>query len=217
MKVSATALIVGATMAITSTMAIAETTKSDNNRGVVSTKVVTKQKTHGIKPAKVSSRKVSRKKVTRKKVLRKNVNRKRSSTRATTSRSARRGKYLPMARRLKPAGLPISLVDAVITMESGYNPSARGRHGEIGLMQVKPATARMVRSLTGVKAGSLTVPSNNLRVGMAYLNWCYKRAKLNVAATIGCYNAGPGNMWKWQKFAVTRKYVRFVRNRISSN
>ena len=100
-------------------------------------------------------------------------------------------------------------------MESGYNAAARGRHGEIGLMQVKPATAQMVRSLTGVKGGSLSVPANNLRIGMAYLNWCYRRAKANIGATIGCYNAGPGNMWKWQKFAVTRKYVRYVRSRVN--
>lgn len=147
----------------------------------------------------------------------KKISRKKRTKRPSIKRSGRRTKYLALAKRLKPAGLPISLVDAVITMESGYNPGARGRHGEIGLMQVKPATARMVRSLTGVRAGALSVPANNLRIGMAYLNWCYRRAKSSIPATIGCYNAGPGNMWKWQKFAVTRKYVRFVRNRVASN
>ncbi len=136
---------------------------------------------------------------------------------ASKARSARRGKYLAMARSMKPRGLPISLVDAVISMESGYRPNARGRAGEIGLMQIKPATARMVRSLTGVRGGSLSNPRTNLRIGMAYLNWCRRKAKGNVSATIGCYNAGPGNMWKWQKFAVTRKYVRYVRDRMRGN
>lgn len=197
MKVSATALIMGAAMTIASTAAMAETTGADNEqsgRGVKTTS------THQAKLAPASRNKTTRA---------------RSTGKVSTKRSVRRAKYLPMAKSLKPAGLPIALVDAVITMESGYNPSARGRHGEIGLMQVKPATARMVRSLTGVRAGSLSVPVNNLRVGMAYLNWCYKRAKRTVPATIGCYNAGPGNMWKWQKFAVTRKYVSFVRKRVN--
>ncbi len=139
------------------------------------------------------------------------------TAKSTGKRSARRGKYLAMARQLKPSGLPIAMVDAVITMESGYRPNARGRHGEIGLMQIKPATARMVRSLTGVRGGSLSNPSTNLRIGMAYLNWCRGKAKGNVAATIGCYNAGPGNMWKWKKFAVTRKYVRHVHRHMASN
>ena len=133
------------------------------------------------------------------------------------ARQVRRSKYLALARRHKPAGLPIRLVDAVISMESGYRPNARGSSGEIGLMQIKPATARMVRSLTGVRGGSLSNPTTNLRVGMAYLHWCHKKAKGNVSATIGCYNAGPGNMWRWKKFAVTRKYVRYVRRRMASN
>lgn len=204
MKRSMIALVLGAAMAVASMSAIAEAAGNETNWNNAKIKTTTTKK------AKLAA--VSVKKVTRK---RRSV--KRRSVKLSGKRSVRRSKYLPMARRMKPAGLPISLVDAVITMESGYNPAARGGHGEVGLMQVKPATARMVRSLTGVKVGKLSTPANNLRVGMAYLNWCYKRAKRNIAATIGCYNAGPGNMWKWQKFAVTRKYVRFVRQRVASN
>jgi len=199
MNKSTIALGMGAAMALASTVAMAETAGSENRLHSGTVKTVTK--------AKASLAPVSRKKATRK----------RRASKVSGKRSARRAKYLPLAKRLKPAGLPIALVDAVITMESGYNPSARGAAGEVGLMQVKPATARMVGSLTGVRTGKLSVPANNLRVGMAYLNWCYKRAKRNVSVTIGCYNAGPGNMWKWQKFAVTRKYVRFVRQRVASN
>ena len=160
-----------------------------------------------------SSTRIVRAKTSRKKV----AITKAKSRRTFKKRSGQRTKYLAMAKKMKPRGLPISLVDAVISMESGYRQQARGRHGEIGLMQVKPATARMVRNLTGVKGGSLANATNNLRIGMAYLNWCYKRARGKVPATIGCYNAGPGNMWKWQKFAVTRKYVRYVRSRMVTN
>ena len=197
MKVSAKALVMSAAMTLASTAVVAETTGSDierNGGGIKATN------THQAKLAPATRNKTASARNTGKAMARRNV---------------RRAKYLPMAKSLKPSGLPIALVDAVITMESGYNPSARGSSGEIGLMQVKPATARMVRSLTGVRAGSLSVPADNLRIGMAYLNWCYKRAKRDVSATIGCYNAGPGNMWKWHKFAVTRKYVSFVRKRVN--
>ncbi|MGI9462889.1 MAG: lytic transglycosylase domain-containing protein [Aestuariivirgaceae bacterium] len=198
MQLSARLFVMGMALAVGATSAMADTAGGNSRAKTGAGSFVT---THKAKHGAAVNRKVIKKK--RKSGL-------------SLKRSSRRTKYLALARKHKPAGLPISLVDAVITMESGYNPAARGQHGEIGLMQVKPATARMTRSLTGVKGGSLTVPANNLRIGMAYLNWCYKRAKLNVAATIGCYNAGPGNMWKWHKFAVTRKYVRFVRQRVAS-
>ena len=33
-------------------------------------------------------------------------------------------------------GVPVSLAHAVVAIESNYNPSRRGRAGEIGLMQI---------------------------------------------------------------------------------
>ena len=42
------------------------------------------------------------------------------------------------------AGLPDALVDAVMSIESGYDPSVVGGVGEIGLMQVRPGTAAML-------------------------------------------------------------------------
>ncbi len=228
MNRSAMALVMGAAMAIATTAAKGESVEPDIERiskTATTTKTITKTKSAlapGKRAAAPAKKAATRKTTTKKTTTKKTTTNKTARTKTTrkdlsAKGSSRRAKYLPMARRLKPAGLPISLVDAVITMESRYNPNARGQAGEIGLMQVKPATARMVRSLTGVRGGKLSVPVNNLRIGMAYLNWCYKRAKRNVSATIGCYNAGPGNMWKWRKFAVTRKYVRFVRNRVATN
>ena len=41
-------------------------------------------------------------------------------------------------------GVPVSLAHAVISVESNYRPNIRGSAGEIGLMQIKPATARMM-------------------------------------------------------------------------
>ncbi len=198
MRLSAKLIVVSMALAVGGTSATADTARGDSKGTTGAASFVS---THKAKRGALTPRTVSSKK--RKSGL-------------PLKRSSRRTKYLALAGKLKPAGLPLPLVDAVITMESRYDPAARGMHGEIGLMQIKPATARMTRSLTGVGGGSLQIPANNLRIGMAYLNWCYKRAKSNVAATIGCYNAGPGNMWRWHEFAVTRKYVRFVRRRVAS-
>ena len=47
-----------------------------------------------------------------------------------------------IAKHAKANDVPVMLAHAVITIESRYNPRARGQAGEIGLMQIKPATAR---------------------------------------------------------------------------
>ena len=83
--------------------------------------------------------------------------------------------------------------------------NARGSSGEIGLMQLMPATARMWGG------GNMYDPRQNMRVGTKYLHWCYKRARKNIGATIGCYNRGPGLMWSWSGNPITRRYVSKVR------
>src|SRR5688572_29793055 len=40
--------------------------------------------------------------------------------------------------------IPFAIVDAVMRVESGYDPRARGDVGEVGLMQIRPATADML-------------------------------------------------------------------------
>jgi soluble lytic murein transglycosylase-like protein len=126
-----------------------------------------------------------------------------------------RDSYLKIAAQVKPAGLPLELVDAVIKRESGYNPKARGAAGEIGLMQIKPETARGV--MGGKISGSLYDPRVNLTAGTRYLATCYAKAKGDMAATVGCYNAGPSNMWSWKSIPSTRAYVSFVRKHIAMN
>jgi soluble lytic murein transglycosylase-like protein len=140
--------------------------------------------------------------------------------------SARRTALLPTVRAATPSGLPLALVDAVIIHESGYRATVRGSRGEVGLMQILPATARGIARTAGLGGVAdlsnaqlvqyLSEPSNNLRVGLAYLSWCHARAKGNLGATIGCYNAGPGNMWRWEKIAITRNYVRKVENHMAN-
>ncbi|WEX11341.1 transglycosylase SLT domain-containing protein [Chelativorans sp. AA-79] len=85
-------------------------------------------------------------------------------------------------------GVPVVLAHAVISVESNYRPSARGSAGEIGLMQIKPATARMM-GYSGSAKG-LYEPETNIKYGMKYLGKAFKLGGGNTCSAILKYNAG---------------------------
>jgi len=86
--------------------------------------------------------------------------------------------------------VPIALAHAVIQVESSYKPNARGAAGEVGLMQIKPATARGLGFRGSVKA--LFEPETNIRFGMKYLGEARRLGDGSVCGTILKYNAGHG-------------------------
>ena len=86
--------------------------------------------------------------------------------------------------------MPVALATAVIRVESNFNPMARGSHGEIGLMQIKPATARMM-GYTGSAKG-LFDPETNIKFGMKYLAAAHDLGGGETCNTILKYNAGHG-------------------------
>ncbi len=118
------------------------------------------------------------------------------TTGTTTVRSPRPAKKTQSQAKLnrliskhaKANGVPVTLAHAVITIESRYNPRARGQAGEIGLMQIKPATARGMGYQGSIKA--LYDPETNLRWGMKYLGEARRRGGGTVCGTILKYNAG---------------------------
>ena len=63
---------------------------------------------------------------------------------------------------------PVFLL-AVIKTESHFNPRARGRHGEIGLMQILPLTAEWIARRLNMRDVDLRNPVINIRVGAAHL------------------------------------------------
>ena len=85
-------------------------------------------------------------------------------------------------------GVPVELAHAVIKVESNYRADARGRAGEVGLMQIKPATARMMGYSGSVK--ELYSPENNIKYGMMYLGKARKLGGGTTCGTILKYNAG---------------------------
>ena len=93
-----------------------------------------------------------------------------------------------IAKHAKENGVPLRLAHAVITIESQYNARARGRAGEVGLMQIKPRTARGIGYRGTVTA--LYDPDTNLRWGMKYLGEAHRLGGGTVCGTILKYNAG---------------------------
>lgn len=100
--------------------------------------------------------------------------------------------------------VPSSLVRAVITQESGGDPSAISSAGAMGLMQLMPGTA----SEYGV--ANAFDPQSNVAAGTAYLHDLLQRYHGNVALALAAYNAGSGAVAKYKgipPYAETREYV----------
>lgn len=85
-------------------------------------------------------------------------------------------------------GVPEPLAHAVIAIESGYRAGARGAAGEVGLMQIKPSTARMMGY--GGSTKGLYNPETNIKYGMKYLARAQELGGGSTCGTILKYNAG---------------------------
>ncbi len=102
---------------------------------------------------------------------------------------ARQNRYSALiAKYAKQNGVAVELATAVIRIESNFNPKTRGSAGEIGLMQIKPATARLM-GYTGRPKG-LYDPETNIKFGMKYLAMAQDLGGGPTCNTILKYNAG---------------------------
>ncbi|MBP2236874.1 soluble lytic murein transglycosylase-like protein [Sinorhizobium kostiense] len=90
----------------------------------------------------------------------------------------------------KQFGVPADLAHAIVRIESNFDAEARGRAGEIGLMQIKPATARMM-GYSGTTKG-LFDPETNIKFGMKYLAKAHELSGGTTCGTVLKYNAGHG-------------------------
>jgi len=113
-------------------------------------------------------------------------------------------------------GIDPALLAAVIYQESKFDPGARSGSGAVGLMQLRPATARGIAIRTGGSAfqvSDLTNPEINVRYGCWYLRHLYRKYG-DWRLVLAAYNAGQGNVDRWRAeerreipFAETRHYV----------
>lgn len=96
-----------------------------------------------------------------------------------------------------PLLVPPLLVEKLIQVESGGNPKAKSKSNAMGLVQVRPATAKYILNELAPYIGPHTInemydPQINLIVGMTYLLEMYYRfGDLHGALT--AYNRGPSN------------------------
>jgi soluble lytic murein transglycosylase len=94
-------------------------------------------------------------------------------------------------------------VMAVISGESSFNPLAVGPVGEIGMMQIRPATGEWMSKLLKTKwrgDKSLQDPITNIKLGAAYLAWLRTKFEGHGQLYLAAYNMGP----KAVKNAVSR-------------
>lgn len=98
------------------------------------------------------------------------------------------------------SGLPPALVLGLARQESEFNSNAVSSAGAIGLMQLRPGTARDVAQALGVDhtTGMLSDdPQHNLRLGSRYLADLVRRYDGNWPRAIAAYNAGYNRVDSW--------------------
>lgn len=101
-------------------------------------------------------------------------------------------------------GVDFKLVDALVTVESGYNPSAVSHKGALGLMQLMPDTARRL------DISDPFDPEENVRGGVRELDRLIGRYSGNLQLALAAYNAGEGAVERHRgipPYRETRDYV----------
>ena len=110
--------------------------------------------------------------------------------------------------RLAPQfGLDSNLVLSVIAAESAFKPRVCSQKNACGLMQLMPLTAKRfgVRDLKDLE--------QNIRGGMAYLQWLLAYFQGDLRFALAGYNAGEGSVVKYRgipPYPETEKYVKRI-------
>lgn len=103
-----------------------------------------------------------------------------------------------------------ALVSAVIKAESDFNPREVSNKGARGLMQLMPATAERFGVTNAYD------PEANIYAGTRYLRWLLKTFDDNADLAVAAYNAGEGNIWKYNGVPPFRETVTYI-NRIAKH
>jgi len=137
-----------------------------------------------------------------------------------------------LAEHAAQAGVDPLLVAALIRQESSWEPAARSRVGAVGLMQVMPATGRLIARSLGVRgwrSDHLLEPATNLRFGTWFLAQSLQRWGGDLTRALAAYNAGGTRVPLWAtgraagdpelfveriSFKETRDYVRIIQRNL---
>jgi SLT domain-containing protein len=88
------------------------------------------------------------------------------------------------------SGIPEDIIRGLISVESSGRANVVSKAGAVGLMQVKPSTARIYGDT------NLTNPAANIHAGTSYLADLLKSSGGNMRDALQAYNVGPGNFAK---------------------
>ena len=112
--------------------------------------------------------------------------------------------------RSRGTGLPSTeLVEAIVRVESDFDPLTVSHKGALGLMQVMPKTGERF----GVSRDDLFDPARNLDAGAAYISWLLTRYR-DLDLALAAYNAGEGAVDQYRgipPYRETQQYVKKVR------
>lgn len=122
----------------------------------------------------------------------------------------------PIARAAARYRIDPLLVKAVIWQESGFNAQARGKAGEIGLMQIMDLTAEewaQAEKLKDFKHEHLFEPTRNIHAGAWYLSKLLKRytnCDNALPYALADYNAGRTHVLRWTKGRAATNSAQFL-------
>ena len=102
-----------------------------------------------------------------------------------------RGSVVAMIEAMAPQyGVPTWFALRIAKVESGYNPNARGAHGELGVFQMKCATARGI-GYRGDCSGLLNARTG-VQYGLKHLSIALKSSHGNLRLAASKHNGGLG-------------------------
>ncbi|MCK5503736.1 MAG: lytic transglycosylase domain-containing protein [Thermodesulfovibrionia bacterium] len=102
-----------------------------------------------------------------------------------------------------------SLINAVITVESDWDPEAISKKGAIGLMQLMPSTAK------DMQIENPFDPEENIEGGTRYLRYLLNRFNEDINLALAAYNAGPGLVERFGGIPSISETKNFVKKVIS--
>src|SRR2546427_9246111 len=101
--------------------------------------------------------------------------------------------------------VPVELVEAIIDVESGWNPYAVSDKGAVGLMQLMPETAYSF----GVRNRFMV--EENIRGGVAYLAWLMRLFHGDLRLVVAGYYAGERRIMTRKLAYSSRRTYEYVR------